>query len=77
MLFMLNRINRGDVDALKKSLLTQRTPSESETYTVTLKAGGDQVKVDVAFKPNSNPDVTSISSKGPVELLFDVVCLHR
>ena len=73
---LLYRISTLDVDALKKSLSSQ-TPSTSETYTVTLKAGREEMKIDIEFKPDGNPEVTSMSGKGSLELNFDVVYLHR
>ena len=44
---------------------------------VSLKAGKEQMKVEVEFDADGNPDVTSVSSKGSFEVIFDVVCLHR
>ena len=73
----LYRVDFSDVDVLmKKSWFTQ-TRSKSESYIVSLKAGKEQVKVEVEFNADGMPDVTSISSKGSFEVIFDVVCLHR
>ena len=75
-ILLLYRISTLDIDALKR-LLSSQTPSASETYTVTLKAGREEMKVDIEFKPDGNPEVTSMSGKGSLELNFDVVYLHR
>ena len=64
---MFRRINAGDTDALKKLLLIP-VPSKSEIYTVTLKAGKEEMKVDINFKSDGSPEVTSMSGKGPYEL---------
>ena len=72
---MLNRIS-ADIGALKK-LLPAQAPSKSEIYTVALKAGREEMKIDIKFKPDGSPEVTSVNGKGPYELSFDVVCLHR
>ena len=73
---MLHRVNAADVDALKKSLPTQAL-SRSEIYTVTLKAEREETTVDIEFKPDGSSEVVSMSNKGPFELYFDLVCLHR
>ena len=76
MLLILNRIS-ADIDALKKLLPTQ-APSKSEIYMVVLKAGREEMRVDIKFtEPDGSPEVTSVSGKGPYELSFDIVCLHR
>ena len=75
-IIVLHRINAADVDTLKKSLPTQAL-CKSEIYTVTLKAEKEETKVDVKFKPDGSPEVVFMSSKGPFELYFDLVCLHR
>ena len=72
---MLNRIN-ADINALEK-LLPAQAPSKSEIYTVALKAGREEMRADIKFKPDGSPEVTSMSSKGPFELNCDIVCLHR
>lgn len=46
-------------------------------YILTLKVGKEELKIEVKFKPDGSPDVTSVNSKGPIDLCFDVVCLHR
>lgn len=74
---MYCRIDTVDIDALKKSL-SRQAPSISEIYTITLKAGDleEEVMVQTEFKPDGSPSVTSISSKGPFELSFDILHLH-
>ena len=74
-ILMFHRINAADIDPLKKSLPAQLV-STSEICTVTLKADKEKMKVDIEFKDGS-PEITSMSSNGPSELSFDVVCLHR
>ena len=74
-MLMLHRINAADIDLLKKSLPAQIV-SKSEIFTVTLKADREEMKVDIEFK-DGGTEVTSMSNKGPFELTFDIVCLHR